>query len=98
MIILDEPTSNLDLLSRKNIWDVITRLAKNNSNKLSFLVSTQHSEEAEQFSNRILIMIDGKNIVCDTPANIKNRTGLAMRILCQNNPQKLKCDSDDKSE
>ena len=98
LLILDEPTANLDLLSREDIWGVITRLFNNNSHKLSILVSTQHIEEAEHLSNRILIINQGKDIACDTPAKIKDTKGLAMRIVCQQNPQKVKYDRDDKSE
>ena len=76
MLILDEPTSNLDFYSRGNIWNVITNIAKKKSKKLSVLVSTQHIEEAEQLSDRILIINDGKEELCDSPANIKNWTGL----------------------
>jgi ABC-type multidrug transport system ATPase subunit len=55
---------------------VITNIAKKKSKKLSVLVSTQHIEEAEQLSDRILIINDGKEELCDSPANIKNWTGL----------------------
>ena len=61
-------------------------------------MSTQHIEEAERLSNRILIINEGKDILCDSPANIKNRTGLFMRISCQHNPEKFIYDSDEKSE
>jgi ABC-type multidrug transport system ATPase subunit len=61
-------------------------------------VSTQHIEEAERLSNRILMIADGKGILCDSPANIINRTGLFMRILCQQDSQKSKYDKDEKSE
>jgi len=73
-------------------------LAKNDFYKLSVLVSTQHIEEAERLSNRILIIDEGKGTLCDSPASIKNRTGLFVRILCQQFPQKSKYNSDEKSE
>jgi ABC-type multidrug transport system ATPase subunit len=96
LLILDEPTSNLDLLSKNNICSVITRLVKNNPNKLSVLVSTQHIEEANQLSHRILIIDDyGKNVACDTPANIKNKRGHAMRIVSHKPPQNSMEESDE---
>jgi ABC-type multidrug transport system ATPase subunit len=61
-------------------------------------VSTQHIEEAERLSDRILMIADGKGVLCDSPANIKNRTGLFMRILCQKDSQESKYDGDEKSE
>jgi len=44
------------------------------------------------------MIADGKGILCDSPANIKNRTGLFMRFSCQQDPQKSKYDKDEKSE
>lgn len=44
------------------------------------------------------MIADGKDILCDSPANIKNRAGLFMRILCQQDLQKSKYDNDEKSE
>ena len=44
------------------------------------------------------MIADGKGILCDSPANIKNSNGLFMRILCQQYPQKSKYDGDEKSE
>jgi ABC-type multidrug transport system ATPase subunit len=52
-------------------------------------LSTQHIEEAEQLSNRILIIDEGKQIKFDYPGNFKNRRGLKMRILSQQYPEKL---------
>jgi len=62
------------------------------------LVSTQHFEEAEELSDRILIIDEGKVTNCDPPAIIKNGTGLKMRILCEQNPNKSQDDADEKSE
>ena len=98
MLILDEPTANLDFESRENIWYVITNIVKKNSNKLSVLVSTQHIEEAERLSDRILIIDDGKDKYCDSPANIKNCKGTDMRILCQINQENFKDNRDEESE
>ena len=61
-------------------------------------MSTQHIEEADQLSNRILIINEGKAILFDSPANIKKRSGIFIRILCQHNPKNSKYDSDEKSE
>jgi hypothetical protein len=44
------------------------------------------------------MIADGKGILCDSPANIKKRTGLFMSILCQKDPQESKYDRYEKSE
>ena len=40
LLIVDEPTANLDLNSRENIWALIKSLIKNNDEHISILVST----------------------------------------------------------
>ena len=64
---MDEPTSNLDLKSRENIWRILVSLAMSADSKMSVLVSTQHIEEAENLSSRILIINDGKKVMFDSP-------------------------------
>jgi ABC-2 type transport system ATP-binding protein len=60
LIILDEPTSNLDLHSRERVWGLIRRLAGSADSNLSILVSTQHLEEAEALAHKVCIMKDGR--------------------------------------
>ena len=67
LLIFDEPTANLDLKSREKIWALIKSLIKNKDENLSILVSTQHIEEAEKVSSRILLIKDGTAIPPDTP-------------------------------
>ena len=63
VIILDEPSSGLDVESRRQIWDLI-RVIKNGR---SIIMSTQHIEEADELSNRVCIMTHGKVLAIDTP-------------------------------
>ena len=79
-IILDEPTSNLDLKSREKIWVLINKIANNTSSKRCILISTQHIEEAEYIGHRVCIIKDGCNVKCDTPDNIKRCFGSGFKI------------------
>ena len=65
LIILDEPTANLDLDSREKIWALIKSIVKDNS--LSILISTQHIEEANFIGDKVCILKDGIVAACDTP-------------------------------
>jgi len=47
---------------------------------MSVLVSTQHIEEAENLSTRILIINDGHKIMFDTPQNIKRQKEIVVKI------------------
>jgi len=67
LLIMDEPTSNLDYQSREMIWNLLVSLAKSPYSKMSVLVSTQHIEEAEYLRSRILIINDGRQVMFDTP-------------------------------
>ena len=58
LLILDEPTSNLDLRSREKIWKMIKNLSIKGD--ISILISTQHIEEADCIGTRVCILKDGK--------------------------------------
>ena len=75
LVILDEPTSNLDLNSREQVWKLIRQLLAQGGHNLSILVATQHLEEAEALADKVCIMKDGGRIAYDTPKNLKNMTG-----------------------
>ena len=71
MLFLDEPTLGLDVLARSELWDIIRTL----KGKVTIILTTHYMEEAEELSDRIGIMKDGKLLVCDTPENLKAQTG-----------------------
>lgn len=71
ILFLDEPTLGLDVLSRADLWDII----KNLKGKITIVLTTHYMEEAEALSDRIAIMKDGKLLICDTSAAIKEKTG-----------------------
>ena len=71
ILFLDEPTLGLDVIARSDLWDIIRALR----GKVTIILTTHYMEEAEALSDRIAIMKDGKILLCDTPANIKEITG-----------------------
>ena len=71
ILFLDEPTLGLDVLARSDLWDLIRSL----KGKVTIILTTHYMEEAEALSDRIAIMKDGKLLLCDTPANIKQIAG-----------------------
>jgi ABC-2 type transport system ATP-binding protein len=71
IIFLDEPTSGVDPVSRRNFWKLIKSFA--NSGKTIF-VTTHYLEEAE-YCNRISLMYDGKIIALASPHQIKKSYG-----------------------
>ncbi|MBR2337514.1 MAG: ABC transporter ATP-binding protein [Clostridia bacterium] len=67
ILFLDEPTLGLDVLARTDLWDIIRSL----KGKITVILTTHYMEEAEELSDRIAIMRDGKLLLCDTAQNIK---------------------------
>jgi ABC-2 type transport system ATP-binding protein len=67
LLILDEPTSGVDPVSRRGFWDRIYSLAEQG---VAVLVTTHYLEEAE-YCHRIGIMIRGSLLALDEPADLK---------------------------
>ncbi len=67
VIFLDEPTTGVDPVSRRDFWKIVTRFL---SRGITVLVSTPYLDEAERF-NRVAFMHRGQIIACDNPRNLK---------------------------
>lgn len=75
LMILDEPTTGVDPLSRLQLWELIDAI-KNKRPTMSVLVSTAYMDEAERF-DQLIAMDRGRILAVDTPAGLKQRTGAA---------------------
>jgi ABC-2 type transport system ATP-binding protein len=68
-VILDEPTSQVDLRGKRQIWAQILKLREEGS---TILVATNEVREAEYLANRVTILDEGKFVVCDTVRQLKD--------------------------
>jgi ABC-2 type transport system ATP-binding protein len=66
VLFLDEPTTGVDVVSRKEFWEMLKRLK---AQGITILVSTSYMDEAT-LCDRIALMIGGKILSMDTPANV----------------------------
>ena len=57
IVFLDEPTTGLDPLARRNLWEVINNIKKQGK---TIILTTHYMEEAEQLCDRVAIMEQGK--------------------------------------
>lgn len=73
LVILDEPTTGVDPLSRRQFWDLIAAIRKTRPD-MSVLVSTAYMEEAERF-DWLAAMNAGRIIATGSPDEIRARTG-----------------------
>jgi ABC-2 type transport system ATP-binding protein len=70
ILLLDEPTLGLDPQAARNLRELIATLKEEGH---TILLTTHYMEEADQLSDRIGIIDQGKIIALDTPANLKTR-------------------------
>ncbi len=66
VLFLDEPTTGVDVVSRKEFWEMLKRLK---ALGITIMVSTSYMDEAT-LCDRIALILGGKILSLDTPANI----------------------------
>ena len=73
ILFLDEPTTGLDPVNRKIIWEEIRNLNKELGTTI--FLTTQYLEEADQLADQISIINNGEIAVSGTPNDLKNKVG-----------------------
>lgn len=71
ILFLDEPTSGVDVITRRDFWNHITSLAKKG---VTILVTTHFMDEAE-YCDRISLFYKGETIAIGTPDELKKKAG-----------------------
>jgi ABC-2 type transport system ATP-binding protein len=80
LLLLDEPTTGVDPVSRREFWNILTELHLEGT---TIIVSTPYMDEADRCS-RVGLIYEGKLVVCDTPQNIRGQLeGDLIEILPQ---------------
>jgi ABC-2 type transport system ATP-binding protein len=69
ILLLDEPTTGVDPVSRREFWNILTELYLGGT---TIIVSTPYMDEADRCS-RVGLMYAGKLIICDTPRQIRDQ-------------------------
>jgi ABC-2 type transport system ATP-binding protein len=72
VLFLDEPTTGLDPVSRKAIWEEVAAL---NREGATVFLTTQYLEEADQLADRVGIIAKGRIVAEGTPATLKAEVG-----------------------
>ena len=67
VILLDEPTTGVDPVSRRDFWRILYELT---AEGVAILTSTAYLDEAER-CHRVALLHQGKLLFCDTPDNLK---------------------------
>jgi ribosome-dependent ATPase len=72
LLILDEPTTGVDPLSRRQFWELIERIRARRID-MSVVVATAYMEEAERFDS-LIAMNNGKILAVGSPTDLQART------------------------
>ena len=75
LAVLDEPTTGLDVESRRAVWAAIRAYAEGGG---AVLLTTHNLDEAEALADRIVIVSRGKVVAAGTPADLKAIAGSTM--------------------
>ena len=73
LLILDEPTTGVDPLSRRQFWELIDRIRARRGG-MSLLVATAYMDEAERFE-LLFAMDNGRLLATGSPLELKSKTG-----------------------
>jgi ABC-2 type transport system ATP-binding protein len=81
IIFLDEPTSGVDPISRRQFWDLIHQMAEEG---VTVFVTTHYMEEAE-YCNRLALIFRGKMVALGTPSELKRDSmkGELLLVECE---------------
>jgi ABC-2 type transport system ATP-binding protein len=84
LLVLDEPTTGVDAVSRSEFWSMLGKLRKYN---ITIIVSTPYMDEAMR-CDRVALMQRGKILVVDTPVKIMN--GFSRKLFSVKAPEKYR--------
>jgi ABC-2 type transport system ATP-binding protein len=80
ILFLDEPTSGVDPISRRQFWELIHTMA---AEGVTVLVTTHYMDEAE-YCNRLVLIFQGRIVASGSPTELKQRamTGVLLLVEC----------------
>lgn len=81
IVMLDEPTSGMDLTARRRVWDML----RNDKRGRIIILTTHYMEEADILADRIAIMHEGKVHCLGSPLFLKNRFGVGYNLTIVKN-------------
>ncbi|EEC15999.1 ABC transporter, putative, partial [Ixodes scapularis] len=90
LVILDEPTSSVDPMARRNIWDLILK----HKHDRTILLTTHHMDEADVLSDKVAIIHKGC-LLCDgSPLVLKSKFGCGYQLSLTRSSSEPAADND----
>ncbi|KAL3223906.1 hypothetical protein MRX96_026981 [Rhipicephalus microplus] len=90
LVILDEPTSSVDPMARRNIWDLILK----HKHDRTILLTTHHMDEADVLSDKVAIIHKGKLLCEGSPLLLKSKFGFGYKLSLTRSCSEPNKDSD----
>ncbi|UQA98035.1 ABC transporter ATP-binding protein [Streptomyces halobius] len=78
LLVLDEPTTGMDPVARRAVWDAVDRRRADRG--ATVVLVTHNVLEAESVLDRVAVIDRGRVIACDTPGGLKQRVGEEVRL------------------
>jgi ABC-2 type transport system ATP-binding protein len=88
VILLDEPTTGVDPVSRHDFWRILYELV---AEGVAILISTAYLDEAER-CHRVALLHQGELLFCDAPANLKANFGKDVLSITAQDPRRLRAE------
>lgn len=85
VILMDEPTTGMDPVSRRQVWDLIQNMKKGRV----IIMTTHAMEEAELLSDKLVVLNHGEVRCVGTPLQLKNLLGKGYRVSLVCNKKNL---------
>jgi ABC-2 type transport system ATP-binding protein len=90
VLFLDEPTTGLDPIARREVWQAIRRASRENR---TIVLTTHYLDEAEALSARLALIESGRLMLEGTPADLRARVRYPYRVTIQGSFPREELDS-----
>ncbi|MGA9839099.1 MAG: ABC transporter ATP-binding protein [Thermoplasmata archaeon] len=80
LLFLDEPTTGLDPIARRQVWEAIRRAIRE---QRTILLTTHYLDEAEALSSRLALFERGRLVLEGTPEDLRSRVRYPFRVTVQ---------------
>jgi ABC-2 type transport system ATP-binding protein len=80
VLFLDEPTTGLDPIARREVWEAIRRASRENR---TIVLTTHYLDEAEALSARLALVERGRVVLEGAPADLRGRVRYPYRVVIQ---------------
>jgi len=90
VLFLDEPTTGLDPIARREVWEAIRRASRENR---TIVLTTHYLDEAEALSSRLALIESGRLMLEGTPADLRARVRYPYRVTIEGSFPREELDS-----